>query len=90
MNITADEQRVLTDAEERGYLVRNGQRVATLNAWRRRCAEDGRPCVVVIQGARQDTIEVNGRVAEKVGSGEGEEKASRFVSGLKHAKDLVS
>ena len=79
----------LEDAKAVGYFVRNGQRVATLNAWRRWCRDNGCRCVVVIRGIRQDVVEVNGRVTEKVKPGQGEVAAARVVEQLERRGERV-
>jgi hypothetical protein len=75
LNLTNDEMRVLSEADACGFMVRSGWRVRLLATWHDLCRRNRRPCIVVIRGAREDRIEVDGQVLETLAAGEGERRA---------------
>ena len=79
--LTPDEQQILEQAKHRGYLIASGQRLQVLWAWRAWCRENGRPCVVGQRGARQATIEVDGKAVANVDPADLERKAAQVVAG---------
>lgn len=87
--LLAAERAALNEAAVRGFLVRSGQRIATLSAWRIWCQATRRPCIIVAKGVKQDTVEVDGRVVEKVPAGEGGATAERIVERLERAGERV-
>ena len=66
-------------AVERGYIIGTGQRMAVVLAFKARCRMAGRSCVVGHVGARQASIEVDGRIGWKGPTGELEQAARRLA-----------
>lgn len=88
--LTANEQQLFERAKERGYLFASGQRLQVLWAWRDWCKQTGTPCVVVRAGARQGTVEVDGRIVRKAKVTDVQSAAAQIVETATAEKSVVS
>lgn len=90
IDLAPEDTAVLEGAKRRGYLFASGERLQVLWAWRDWCKQTGTPCVVVRSGARQGTVEVDGRIVRKAKATDVQSAAAQIVETATAEKSVVS